>query len=132
MLHAVAACDGQLSYVLKQPLLFIAAGFAERLGQGEAMAQIENPIMNMATVERVMESHPVNIEIAKEYMRDVYAAMEQYLDGATGETLDSTIQGRRGNTVTIFDFLYNNLVRHPAEHVGEISCIKGMRGLKGY
>ena len=76
----------------------------------------------------------VNVEIGpvQEYAKAVYKATDDYLSTLTPEDL--------GEEVDVAEFGKNSrawwlaiaALIHPANHVGEISALKGVQGAKGY
>lgn len=75
----------------------------------------------------------VDLKQANTYAQQVYAATNAYIasleDDALAQPLDLTALGLGMQTV---GFMLGGLVLNVYLHTGEISCLKGLQGLKGY
>ncbi|MSQ28147.1 MAG: DinB family protein [Dehalococcoidia bacterium] len=69
-----------------------------------------------------------------EYTRAVFAATESYLEGVDAAEMDRmvTIHIPNRPPMAVAAFLASVLSNHVANHVGEISGLKGLQGLRGY
>ncbi len=76
----------------------------------------------------------VKVEIgqAREYAKAVYKATDDYLNSITPEDLDAEIEVPGFGKNSRAYFLGIGALIHPANHVGEISALKGVQGAKGY
>ncbi|MSP78735.1 MAG: DinB family protein [Dehalococcoidia bacterium] len=74
----------------------------------------------------------VNLAALKEYTNQVLASVDAYLATAQPSDLDKQIPGAGGNMVPLANQLSSAIVTHFADHMGEISAIKGIKGGKGY
>lgn len=76
----------------------------------------------------------VDLPAAREYAREVYEATDRYLagldDAAFERDLDLSAVGVGHRTVGWF--LSNPVLGNVNMHCGEISCLKGLQGAKGY
>ena len=78
----------------------------------------------------------MKVDLAKmrEYAKAVYSAMEAYLASLTDSDLNRPISlaalGLGESTVGYV--LKNGLLGHAFSHTGEISCLKGLQGKRGY
>jgi hypothetical protein len=78
----------------------------------------------------------VNVDFAalREYSQVVYARSEEYLASLTDDDLDHPVDlsilglGER----TVGYLLINGVLGHALTHCGEISCLKGLQGRRGY
>ncbi len=68
------------------------------------------------------------------YTRAVFAATEGYLDSADAAEMDRVVTIHLPNRppMPVAAFLASVLSNHIANHVGEISGLKGLQGLRGY
>lgn len=75
----------------------------------------------------------VRIDIAalREYAKAVYAATDAYLSSLTPEDLDRQIQAFGPDKQSI-NWMLMLVASHASNHIGEISAIKGIQGLRGY
>ena len=78
----------------------------------------------------------VNVDIpqALDYMRAVFTSTEEYIAGLKPEDLDREIDLTNAGLgrMTLGGFISMISVIHPSNHIGEISCMKGQQGGKGY
>lgn len=79
-----------------------------------------------------MADGPIDMKAAKEYMQATFEAINRYLENLTQGELERTIQITPALSRPVSRILSIYTVTHLAEHAGEVSCIKGLRGLKGY
>ena len=73
----------------------------------------------------------VDIAVVKQYVEQVLAEADRYLGTLTSADLDRQVQGF-GGMVPLANQLSSALVVHFAEHMGEMSGLKGGAGGKGY
>jgi len=75
----------------------------------------------------------VDLPAVRQYAQAVYAATDQYLAGLTEDDLDRTIDMSSSGlgTQTLNWVLFNFVIGHAADHMGEIAVLKGFQGLKG-
>jgi hypothetical protein len=73
----------------------------------------------------------VDLPVFHEYAKAVFGAVDEYLatlsDGDLGNEIDMGPFG----TQTL-EWVFNIMILNTYSHTGEIACIKGMQGLKGY
>ncbi|MEM7343308.1 MAG: DinB family protein [Chloroflexota bacterium] len=73
----------------------------------------------------------VDLPAMHAYSNAVFAAVDDYLASLSDEDLYTEKEfGSAGSQTVLWAF--NILILNTYSHVGEISCIKGMQGLKGY
>jgi hypothetical protein len=73
----------------------------------------------------------VDLATTRRYAKDVYASAETYLASIDDSELDHERQFLRSGRQTASQILCD-LVLHIHEHCGEIACLKGMQGERGY
>jgi hypothetical protein len=73
----------------------------------------------------------VDLEALHRYAKDVYASADKYLASIDDDELDRERQFFRSGRQTA-ERILSDLVTHIHEHVGEIACLKGMQGSRGY
>ena len=74
----------------------------------------------------------VDVGQAREYAKAVYQATDDYLGTLSPEDLDEEIEIPGFGKHPRAYFLGIGALIHPANHVGEISALKGVQGAKGY
>jgi hypothetical protein len=74
----------------------------------------------------------VDIGQARKYAEAVYANTNAYLDSLTDADLDKELEIPGFGKNTLVYYLGIGALIHPANHVGEISALKGVQGAKGY
>jgi hypothetical protein len=76
----------------------------------------------------------VDVTALRQYAQDVYKASDEYLaslgDDVLSRPLDLSAFGAGEQTVGWL--LTNAVVGHANSHCGEVSCLKGLQGVKGY
>jgi hypothetical protein len=75
----------------------------------------------------------VDLPAARQYAQDVYAATDAYFASATDDDLAREIDlSAFGFGMQTAEYVLNNLIVNAAAHCGEIACLKGLQGGKGY
>lgn len=76
----------------------------------------------------------VDLPALLEYARTVYAATDAYLAALGPDDLarEITFPPPRAMTRPLSRVLSSMLIRHHANHCGEIAAVKGLQGLRGY
>lgn len=74
----------------------------------------------------------VDIGQARKYAEAVYANTNAYLDSLTDADLDKEIDAPGIGKNSLAYYLGIGALIHPANHVGEISALKGVQGATGY
>ena len=67
-------------------------------------------------------------------MKAVFKSTEEYVDSLKPEDLDKEVDLTNAGLgkMTLGGFISMISVIHPSNHIGEISCMKGQQGGKGY
>ncbi len=73
--------------------------------------------------------HPSAVDA---YRDAVWASTAAYLATLTEADLDRELEFRPGATMTVASYFTRLMVNNNFSHVGEISVVKGLQGLKGY
>lgn len=75
----------------------------------------------------------VDLPTARQYAQAVYAATDAYLARATDDDLAREIDLTAfGFGIQTAEYVLNNLILNASAHCGEIACLKGLQGAKGY
>jgi hypothetical protein len=119
-LHAIHSVDSNVQRVcLGQPTVYAADGWAARFG-------LEGPpAINRATMLAG------GVAALDAYHRAVAAALDEFLDSLAEADLPRVVETWRG-PVTVADLLTLFIAFHTAQHVGEISVVKGLQGKQGF
>ena len=121
--HTIQGEDAILSTVLLKTQPLFASKWQGRTGLSELEPQA-SPWDSWA------RSVHVNLGNLREYAAAVYAQTDEYLATLSPESLDVEVQF--AGTRTLGDALGCIMVAHINNHCGEISCLKGLLGAKGY
>lgn len=73
----------------------------------------------------------VDLEALKAYGQAVTASVDQMLTSLTDTELTRNVTTPFG-TSTVQFLISNAIIGHTHNHTGEISCLKGLQGVKGY
>jgi len=67
-------------------------------------------------------------------MGAVFKNTEEYVAALTPDDLDREIDLSPAGMgkMSLADFITMTSVIHPSNHIGEVSCMKGLQGAKGY
>lgn len=76
----------------------------------------------------------VDLPQLNEYVRAVFKNTEEYVATLKPEDLDREIDLTNAGMgkMSLGAFITMTSVIHPSNHIGEISCLKGMQGARGY
>jgi DinB superfamily len=76
----------------------------------------------------------IDLSALRSYAQAIYATTEEYLASLSDEQLHQAVDlsGIGLGTPTILQILSVNVVGHAYSHSGEIACLKGLQGSKGY
>lgn len=124
--HIVFGEDGFLNMILGRPVLGMTS-FAGKTGVSEP------PPMG-ADSEQWFKNVKIDMPALREFAQAVYKNTDGYIATLKPDDLqreiDLTNMGLGKRTLA---WLISTLgVTHPASHAGEISCLKGLQGAKGY
>ena len=124
--HVLTAEDMFVNAVIGGGAPLMASTFAGKTGMSESMPL--NPGWD-EWARRVQ----IDLPAIREYAQAVYAATDAKLIGMVDEDLSrEVILSFGGEWPTTAGQLLNNLLLNAYSHAGEISCLKGMHGQRGY
>ena len=124
--HVLTAEDMFVNAVIGGGAPLLASTFAGRTGMSEPMPL--NPAWD-EWARRVQ----IDLPQLREYAQSVFAATDAMLAAMTDDGLDRSVDlGIPGARPTSVGKLLNNLLLNAYSHAGEISCLKGMHGQRGY
>ena len=125
LIHLIAAEDMFLNMMVgRQPLGM--GEFAGKTGASEP-----HPMGNYGDWAKRVQA---DIPLVREYMAAVFKNTEEYVaslkDEDLGKEVDLSAAGL--GKMSLGGFITLTSVVHPSNHIGEISCMKGQQGAKGY
>jgi len=125
--HIVLTEDFIINNLLKGGAPLAAGEWAGKAGVSEPPP----PSMDWASWGRNVK---VDLNALRTYAKAVNAATDSYLANLPDEALQSKVDlsGFGLGEQTVAWVLDNAVVGHLREHCGEISCLKGVQGAKGY
>ena len=123
--HAVLAEDGVINGMLKGSAPLFASTWAGKTGVSDPQFQM--------TLEWA-QGLKVDLPTFRQYAQAVYTATNDYLASLTDESLSRQIDlSNVGLGQKPLSWYLNALViSHLNNMIGEISCLKGLQGAKGY
>jgi uncharacterized damage-inducible protein DinB len=124
--HVIVGEDFFLNMVVGRQPLGLGA-FAGKTGLSEP------PPLGMAWGEWA-ERVKIDVPVLQEYARAVFRATEEYVAALTPEDLERELDLSNAGLgkMSLGRFVSMMTVVHPSGHCGEISCMKGQQGAKGY
>jgi hypothetical protein len=126
--HVLASEDLTIQGLLRGSAPLASSDWAGRMGVSEP------PPMGPGHDLRAWGTRAMlDLETLRPYAQAVYAATDAYLASLAPEDLGRTFDlSQFGFGQQPMTFLLTNLLLNCALHSGEISCLKGMQGAKGY
>jgi hypothetical protein len=124
-IHVLTSEDWLMNGVIQGGVPLMASTFAGKTGFDEAP-----PPGNRDD----WASHvKIDLDAAHRYAQAVYAATDNYLASATDGELDRLVDlSALGFGTQSVSFVLDLLLLNIHNHCGEISCLKGLKGLQGY
>ena len=127
--HIVTGEDMILNGMVKGAAPLFAGSWAGKIGLSEPP-----PTPDQGSWDQWARGVKVDLPALKQYAQAVYANTDEYLAGLNGEELEREIDlsafhlGKQ----TVGWFLGNMMLSHVSHHCGEVACLKGLQGAKGY
>lgn len=127
-MHVVVGEDALLSTVARQDKPLFMSTFAGKMGVDKPPP---GPGQGLDEWARQVK---VDLAQARDYAKAVYASTDAYLASLSSADLDAPIDmARFGMGQQPRSTLVAGIVlQHINNHLGEISCLKGLQGAKGY
>ena len=127
-IHVVSAEDALVNGMVRKQALLAATSFAGKIGTSEPPPG-PGPGLD-AWARRVK----VDLDQARGYAEAVYAATDEYLASLSSADLDTPMDmsGFGMGEQPRSTLLAGIIIQHINNHLGEISCLKGLQGAKGY
>ncbi|HYO50718.1 MAG TPA: DinB family protein [Chloroflexia bacterium] len=129
--HVVVSEDLLVNYMVRQATPLCFSTWAERTGISEPMPL---PGPDWVKYGEWARSVRVDLPAIREYAQAVYAATDEYVASLTSDDLDRSVDlSSVGMGERTLGWVLGNLVMaHAHDLMGEISCLKGLQGAKGY
>ncbi|MEO8084795.1 MAG: hypothetical protein ABI780_13305, partial [Ardenticatenales bacterium] len=122
--HILHSEDGMVSMLQGQPPIWEREGYGQKLGLPMLMTQTSEG-------SRAYTCNPADLA---DYNKAVYAQTDTFLSGLTDADLDRPIDLTSWGmgVMPMAGVLTNMLLGNNFAHTGEISALKGTKGLQGY
>jgi hypothetical protein len=132
--HVITGKDGFINGRLKGGAPLFASTWADKTGLSELPPAPATDAPGMPDWSEWARRVQINLPVMQEYAAAVFASVDEYLATLTDADLERTIDLTRmgmgevpfGKLLTIV------LLADTIAHAGEISCLKGVQGMKGY
>ena len=145
-MHAIFPIEGYIIGILAGGTPLFAGEWAGKTGASEPHPIVEDgkwvrktPYGEPVPMEgdglfEWAQSVQVNLDAARKYARAVNAAADAYIASLTPEDLERVIDltSIGLGTMTMAGILTQAAVTHVHDVIGEIACVKGLQGAKGY
>ena len=132
--HVVTGEDGAIQGMLKGAAPLFAGTWAGRTGLSELPPMINPESPGFPDWSQWGRRVKIDLAAFRKYAQAVYAATFEYLSSLTDEdltrSLDLSALGFGQSTVGFL--LINGVVGNTFSHTGEISCLIGLQGKRGY
>ncbi len=124
--HSVLGEDFFVNMIIqgRQPLMMTS--FAGKSGISEP------PPMGQEHMGDWAKRVQIDLPLVREYAQAVYQSTNEYLASLKPEDLAREIEMQTLGKQSLAWVLSMIAVVHPSNHCGEISCLKGIQGAKGY
>ncbi len=123
--HAVSSEDFAINAVLKGGTLLAAGAWAGRTGMSEPPPMPPN-------WDKWAREASFDLPALRQYAKAVAANTDEYLASLKPDDLDRRVDMPMIGRQTVSWVLNNVLLNHISSHCGEISCLKGLQGARGY
>lgn len=130
--HVIASEDMIMNGMLRGAAPLFASTWAGKTGLSELMPT-PGPDWN-TTYGAWTRSVRVDLPAAREYAQAVYSSSDDYLASLTPEALDTSLDltGIGMGQMPLANAISLLVVEHVSNLAGEISCLKGIQGARGY
>jgi hypothetical protein len=132
--HAVVSEDGTVNGMLRGAAPLFASTWAGKIGLSEPPPGPDPKTPGFPDWSQWAGRVEVDLAAMRSYAKAVYAATDEYLASLTDDDLNRTIDlsALRLGERTVRYLIVNGMLGHAFTHCGEISCLKGLQGKKGY
>ena len=132
--HLVISEDAIINAMLKGGAPLFATAWAGKAGVSELPPLPGPEASGLPPWDQWARQVQVDLSAARQYAQAVYAASDEYLASLTDDDLSRPIDlsaiglGQQ----TVGWMLDAAVLGHVSEHCGEVSCLKGLQGVRGY
>lgn len=128
--HVVMGEDAFVNAALKRATPLAASTWAGKVG----VSELPPPPFPPKPWDQWARQVRVNLEALRQYAQAVHAATDEFLASLTEDDLGRPIDlsGVGLGTRTLAWVISNGVLGHTFSHWGEIACLKGLQGAKGY
>jgi hypothetical protein len=126
--HMVISEDMMINGMLKGSAPIMATSFAGKAGVSEPPPPLDQ---DSGEWNRRVQ---VDLSAARQYAQAVYKNTSDYISSLSAQDLERKLDlsNFQLGEQTVGWFLANVLLWHVNAHCGEVSCLKGLQGAKGY
>ena len=132
--HIVISEDGTVNGLLKGGAPLFASTWTGKIGVSELPPMMNPQKVGFPDWSGWSRRVRVDLEALRQYAKAVYAATDGYLaslkDKDLSRSVDLSALGLGKSTVGYV--LINGILGNAFSHGGEISCLKGLQGVRGY
>jgi hypothetical protein len=132
--HLLVVEDLVINAVLKGGAPLFASSWAGKTGMSTLPPLPSPEVHGLPSWHAWSREVDIDLSALRSYAQAIYAATEEYLASLSDEQLHQTVDlsGVGLGTPTVLRILSVNVVGHAYSHSGEIACLKGLQGSKGY
>lgn len=123
--HIVTGEDFLVNVMMRQGAPLLASSWAGKTGLSE-LPPVGGGMHEWG--QRVQ----IDLAALRAYAQAVYASTDEYLASLSDADLSTTFETQNFGTPTIGGFLGGIVLANLNWHTGEIACLKGVQGKKGY
>lgn len=132
--HIVISEDGTVNGLLRGTVPLFASSWAGKVGVTELPPMVNPNSPGFPDWGSWSRRVKVDLGVMRRYAEAVYSATEAYLASLTDDDLSRPVSlaalGMGESTVGYI--LTNGLLGNAFSHTGEIACLKGLQGKRGY
>ncbi|NJN66012.1 MAG: DinB family protein [Chloroflexaceae bacterium] len=132
--HIVLSQDGMLNGMIRGQAPLFVSTWAGRVGVSEPPPPPSPDSTELPDWSGWSRRVHIDLEAMQPYAQAVYASVDDYLAALTVDELDRELDltfiglGK----ISIGAFMFRIGLSHIYTHCGEIACLKGLQGVKGY
>ena len=132
--HVVVSEDGVINGMFQGGAPLFAAGWEGKTGLSELPPSFDPKKPGVPDWSGWSRAVKVDLPALKKYAQAVYAASDDYLASIRGRDLDRPVDlAALGLGPSTVGYVINNgILGNGFTHCGEIACLKGLQGKRGY
>jgi hypothetical protein len=132
--HILISQDAMINGMLQHAAPLFAGEYAGRTGMSEMMPMPGNGGEELPSWSEWARNVQIDLPALRQYGRAVNAKTESYVAALSPEAVAAPLDlsGFGLGQQTLGWFLANIMLPEVSLHTGEISCLKGLQGAKGY